>query len=106
MAEDSDAAQAHVFLGRLREEIEAVSQNIESAQALVSKAQRAGRRGLTERLRAEVAVLRGELYEAHCPVDALVFRLPAVLAREESAPADLSRARSQRRRGAVPGSCS
>ncbi|MDT2007062.1 hypothetical protein FXW78_25485 [Rhodococcus opacus] len=83
--EDSDTAQARVFLGRLREEIETVSRNIENAQALVERARRAGRFGLRDRLRAEATGLRGELYEVHRLVDALVFRFPEVLARETSA---------------------
>ncbi|MFD6061055.1 hypothetical protein [Rhodococcus wratislaviensis] len=73
-----------MFLGWLWEEIETVSRNIENAQALVEQAQKAGKLGLRDRLRAEVTVLRGELYEVHRLVDALVFRFPEVLAREES----------------------
>ncbi|MFD9664893.1 tyrosine-type recombinase/integrase [Rhodococcus sp. NPDC059968] len=62
-----------------------VSRNIENAQALVENTQKAGRRGLRDRLRAEVTVVRGELYEVHRLVDALVFRFPEVLAHVESA---------------------
>ncbi|MFD9669461.1 hypothetical protein ACFWAY_49285 [Rhodococcus sp. NPDC059968] len=43
-------AQARVFLGRLREEIETLSRNIENARALVEQAQKAGRFGLGDRL--------------------------------------------------------
>ncbi|UZG60458.1 hypothetical protein [Rhodococcus opacus] len=84
VAEDSDAAQARVFFDQLDAEIDIISARIETVEALTECARRANR--LTDRLRAEVAALRAELYEVHRLIDAIMLRFPEVMTRDASAP--------------------
>ena len=83
MADDSDAAQARIFLDQLDAEIDILSLRIETVESLTERARRAHR--LTDRLHAEAAALRAELYEVHRLVDAIVFRFPDVMTRDASA---------------------
>ncbi|MDT2009481.1 hypothetical protein FXW78_46870 [Rhodococcus opacus] len=83
VVDDSDAAQARIFLDQLDAEIDVIMAAIETVDALAERARRAHR--LTDRLRAEAAALRAELYEVHRLVDAIVFRFPQVMTRDESA---------------------
>ncbi|MGV9868927.1 hypothetical protein [Rhodococcus koreensis] len=73
---DRDAAQARVFLDRLRAEMLILFQRIEDAQARAQQA-RAVDRSLAERFRAEAAALCRQRYEAQQLVDGLVVRFPA-----------------------------
>ncbi len=85
MADDSDVAQARIFLDQLDAEIDILSQRIETAEALSARARKARKRGQADRFGAEATALRGELYEVHRLADAIVFRFPAVMTRGESA---------------------
>ena len=64
-------------------EINIITARIETVDALTEGARRAHR--LTDRLHAEAAALRAELYEVHRLVDAIVFRFPEVMTRDASA---------------------
>ncbi|BAH55939.1 MULTISPECIES: hypothetical protein [Rhodococcus] len=85
VADASDAAQARIFLDQLDTEIDVLSQRIESTEALADRARTDHQRRLTDQLGAEVAGLRGELFEVHRLVDALVFRFPEVIRRDPPA---------------------
>ncbi|MGV9869730.1 hypothetical protein [Rhodococcus koreensis] len=56
MADDSDSAQARIFLAQLNAEIDIITARIETVEALTECARRARR--LTERLRAVAAARR------------------------------------------------
>ncbi|MGW4340943.1 hypothetical protein ACWEK5_50595 [Rhodococcus koreensis] len=76
-------AQARIFLGQLDAEIDILAARIETAETLTEAARRAHR--LTDRLDAEAAALRAELYEVHRLIDAIGFRFPEAMTRDASA---------------------
>jgi len=89
-AEESDIAQARVFLALLNSEIDELSERIESALRLVRGA-RPVAPVLASAARTDAAALRKDLHGVHALVEQLVRRFPAV-----NSPTDVPAARSLR----------
>ncbi|MBH5143672.1 hypothetical protein JXX30_29160 (plasmid) [Rhodococcus erythropolis] len=89
-AEESDVAQARVFLALLNSEIDELSERIESALRLVRGA-RPVAPVLASAARTDAAALRKDLHRVHALVEQLVRRFPAV-----NSPTDVPAARSLR----------
>ncbi len=89
-AEESDVAQARVFLALLNSEIDELSERIESALRLVRGA-RPVAPVLASAARTDAAALRKDLHGVHALVEQLVRRFPAV-----NSPTDVPAARSLR----------
>ncbi len=90
-AEESDVAQARVFLALLNSEIDELSERIESALRLVRGGARPVAPVLASAARTDAAALRKDLHRVHALVEQLVRRFPAV-----NSPTDVPAARSLR----------